>query len=157
MVRARAVMAALRLSCPEVMQYPGAGDLYAYGDAPGPADGTGPRPRSPLDLPLARATVDDTTRARLAEAIDGLPDPVRDDLRSVCRDLGLPNLRTSTAFTRADAALLERLIIEAVAPRAIETDDPTPPDVHDDAREAGVHDDDPNTYRYDPDDAGRPF
>ena len=155
MVRARALMAAIRLNAPEVMQEPGVADIY--GDVrPAAAEGTGPKPRSPLDLPLARATVDDTTRARLAEAIDGLRDPVRDDLRSVCRDLELPNLRTSPAFTHADAALVERLIIEAGA-RPIETDEPTPPDVHDDAPEAGAHDDDPNTYRYDPDDAGRPF
>lgn len=124
MLRARATMAAIRLNAPEVLQDPAAVD---WAEISGPAavaelgdahDGeivvsdstAGPEPITP-----PRRPVTDAARVRLIEAIEGLPDATKDDLRRACVDVELPNVMSSDLFNLCDAALLERLITEALA------------------------------------------
>lgn len=116
MLRARATMAAIRLNAPEVLQDPAVADWGNEISGPpvlrgetGVENTGGPEATIPPRRPPT-----DAVRVRLIEAIEGLPDPVKEDLRRACHDVELPNVMSSDLFNLADAALLERLIVEAL-------------------------------------------
>ena len=124
MLRANATRNAIRLNAPEVLQDPAA---TGWGEISGPAaipelgdahDGeivvsdstAGPEPITPPQ----RSQADPAVCAELEDAIARLDEQTKDDLRIACRNYALPNLR-SDRFNVADAGLLERLIVEAIA------------------------------------------
>ena len=137
MLQARASRAAIRLNAPDVMTDPvtatwgdeisGPAVLSSGADTTregsdrgtsGPFEsGDGSLTAGPDPAPSVppRRPVSDAARVRLIEAIEGLPDGTKEDLRRACRDVELPNVMSSDVFNMCDAALLERLITEALA------------------------------------------
>jgi hypothetical protein len=146
-------------------------DNDEFGDLPpGPAAVGEVRPSGPGDQPrqvparsvapdgstiaehLREPAVSEEVRAQLVARVEALDGPTADELRDICRALGLPNLRTGR-FTRAHGALLARLIDEAIAnAETVEADGPVPEGVYDDTPEAGGYDPDDDAL-----DPGRPF
>jgi hypothetical protein len=98
--------------------------------------------------------VDDRVRAMLVERVAHLPVPVAAAVRDIARNVGMPKL-SGPHFTRADGALLHRLIDEAEQEQdAIDTGFPVPAEVHDNQPEANRTEE--GSEKYDPAD-GEPF
>jgi hypothetical protein len=166
MLRAACQRQLVRMAMPEVLLGLPAGDTVDLdaefedegwedeGGGSGPVVGeSAPDPGPPL--------VDEKIRSQLGENISNLRPSVKAAVADHARNLGMigDNGLWGPNFTRANAALLRRLIIEAENEQAmIDFGHPAPDSVHDDAPEAGESEE--GSEHYDPQDLldpGRPF
>ena len=146
MLRAQATRTAIRLNAPEVLQDPVFDDLTPGLACPPPDVTPGPTLTEPATV---AADPGPDNRQVVRNALDRLTPGQTEDVKAEWRNSALPNL-TDPQFCADNALTAMSIIVDVLA------DDQPPAEVYDVGYDPD-RDDDHDTYRYAPDDDGRPF